>query len=296
MNLYQTIMTSLGAGAPVLLATTGEIVAERAGVVNLSLEGVMLCGALTAAACQLATGNPWIGIVAAAAVGAVAGTAHAAAVTILRLNMTATGLCLFFVLKGLSAYLGQPLASVPLIRTPTAQASTDLLSASVVAMSLGFSAAAWVLLYRTRPGLLMRAAGEDAAAARSLGLPVRAVTLIATAAGAALAAIGGAFIVLVFSRTWVEGVTGGRGWVSIGLVIVARWNPLLAVPASLLFGAIAAVQLEFQAAGVGVSPYLLSALPYLVALAVLFGAHWRARRAAMPAELSRTEEDDRNAL
>ena len=145
----------------------------------------------------------------------------------------------------------------------------------------------WYLLFRTRAGLMIRATGENTELARAQGLPTQAIRLAAGSAGAALAGVGGAHIVLGFSHTWMEGVTGGRGWVAIGMVILARWNPLYAVPLAYLFGGIIAIQLNAQAAGIRISPYLLSMLPYVLTILALILTRLWIQSSGLPAEIAR---------
>lgn len=290
---------AIAAGTPVLYATAGEVIAQRSGVVNLGLEGAMSLGAVAAVATALATGNNAPAVVAGAAAGAAIGLLHGLLVVGARLAMLASGLCLFFVGRGLSAFWGHRLVGRPvpglapvavpgLSRLPIvgpALFRQDVL----VYLAVAIAAATFVFLFRTRMGLKVRAAGEDAAVARAEGVPVGAIRVACAAAGAALAGVGGAHIALAFSHSWLEGLPAGRGWVAIGLVVLTRWNPLAAVPVAYLFGGIMAFQLNAQAAGLSVSPYLLSMLPYLVTIVALTVAQVWARGPGMPAELARNK-------
>ncbi len=294
------IGSALRAATPVLFASVGETLGQRAGVVNLGLEGAMLVGGVAAAWTQLTTGSTLLAVLAGAAAGALLGAVHAASVVLAGLNMLAGGICLFFIGRGLSAFWGQPIVGQPLpglavLRVPLL-ADIPVLGAALFAHDVlvycaGIAAVAvWWLLFRTRLGLKIRASGEAAAIAEAEGVPVRPLRMFAVTLGAGLAGIGGAQLVLTFSRTWMEAVTAGRGWIAVGLVILARWNPLYAVPAACLFGGVMAVQLNAQVAGLRVSPYLLSMLPYLFTIAALVGARWWAPGARMPAELARMED------
>lgn len=292
--------SAIRAGTPVLFATVGEVLTQRAGVINLGLEGAMLMGGVAAAWTHLMTGSVLLAVLAGAGAGLLVGVAHAASVVLAGLNMLASGICLFFIGRGLSGFWGQPivgrpLEDLPVIRWPLL-ADLPVLGEAVFAQDLlvylaGATAlAGWWLLFRTRVGLLLRAAGEDAAVAQAEGVPVRALRVASVAVGAGLAGIGGAHLVLAFSRTWIEGVTAGRGWIAIGLVVLARWNPLYAMPAAFLFGGVMALQLNAQVAGLAVSPYLLSMLPYLFTILTLIGSRWWASSSGMPAELARMED------
>lgn len=292
--------SAIHAGTPVLFATVGEVLAQRAGVINLGLEGAMLVGAVAAAWTQLLTGNVLLAVIAGAGAGLLVGLAHAAAVVFAEVNMLASGICLFFIGRGLSAFWGQPIVGQPLpglraLRLPFL-ADLPVLGEALfnqdflVYLAGAAALAGWWVLFRTRLGLLVRAAGEDVTVAQAEGVPVRALRVASAALGAGFAGIGGAHLVLAFSRTWMEGVTAGRGWVAIGLVVLARWNPLYAVPAACLFGGVMALQLNAQVAGLSVSPYLLSMLPYFFTIIALAGARWWASSSGMPAELARMED------
>lgn len=290
---------AITSGTPVLLATVGETLSQRAGVVNLGLEGAMLAGAAAAAGGCYLTGSVWLGVLAGALAGGAVGLSHGLLVVKLGVGMLASGLCLFFIGRGLSAFWAQPLVGqqlppIPRLRVPLLSelpvVGTSLFSHdALVYIAVLACVAVWFLLFRTYPGLLIRAAGEDAAVAEAEGVPVRAVRIASTAAGSVLAGLGGAHITLGFSHTWLEGVTAGRGWVAIGLVVLARWNPLYALAVAYIFGGIVALQLNAQAAGFGVSPYLLSMLPYILTVVALAVTHYRARGSGMPAELTRAE-------
>ena len=254
--------SAIAAGTPVLFATAGEALGQP-GVINLGLEGAMSLGAVAAVAVALSTGNAAFAVAAGAAAGGAVGLAHGLLVVWARLAMLASGLCLFFVGRGLSAFwghrlVGRPVHGLPAMRVPglsevpvlgRAIFSQDVLVYLAVAAAFGL----WFILFRTHTGLKIRAAGEDAAVARAEGVPVAAIRVACAAAGAALAGVGGAHIALSFSLSWVEGLPAGRGWVAIGLVVLARWNPLVAVPIAYVFGGIMALQLNAQAAGLTVS-------------------------------------------
>jgi ABC-type uncharacterized transport system permease subunit len=290
---------AISSGTPVLLATIGETLSQRSGIGNLGLEGAMLAGAAAAAAGCYLTGNLWLGAVIGALAGGTVGFLHGVLVVKLGVRMVASGLCLFFISRGLSAFwaqqlVGKQLPAIPHLRVPllsdapfvgAAFLSHDVL----VYLAVLAGVSVWYLLFRTQAGLLIRAAGEDAAVAEAEGVPVRAIRVACVTAGSALAGLGGAHIVLGFSHTWLEGLTAGRGWVAIGLVVLARWNPLYVFPVAYVFGGVVALQLNAQAAGFGISPYLLSMLPYLLTVAARAVSHRMVRGSGMPAELGRIE-------
>ena len=288
---------AVAAGTPVLFASTGEILAERSGVINLGLEGCMLMGAVSAAYMQLCTGNTILAIVAGVIGGAVLGLLHAILVVIGRVGMLASGLCFFFIGRGLAAFWGHPivgeqlpglspiliprLSQIPVIGKAFFQ--QDVL----VYFAVGIAFVTWAVLFHTRAGLLIRAAGENAKAAYAEGVNVAAIRIGSVACGSALAGLGGAHIALSFAHTWLDDLAAGRGWVAIGLVILARWNPLYAVLVAYGFGGIMSLQLNAQAAGISISPYLLSMLPYLFTIVALLAAQLSSRDSGIPMELTK---------
>jgi general nucleoside transport system permease protein len=292
------IGAAVTAGTPVLFAVTGETLSQRTGVVNLGLEGAMLMGAVLAAWAYKLTGSVMIAVLAGAAAGGLLGLAHAFLVTLASIGMFASGICLFFVGRGLSAFWGYPIVGeqfpgLPRLKIPVlsdipiigeAFFSQDLLVYLAAAVAFG----AWYLLFKTRWGLMIRAIGEDANVSRAEGIPVTRIRIACITIGSALAGIGGAHIVLAFSHTWLEGLTAGRGWIALGLVVLARWNPLYAILVTYLFGSVIAIQFNAQAAGISVSPYLLSMLPYILTVIALVVADLWKRGSEMPAELKRT--------
>jgi len=285
-------------GTPVLFATVGETLAQRSGVINLGLEGSMLMGAMSSAWVYSLTSSITLAVLAGAVAGALFGLMHGSMVVLARVGMLASGICLFFIGRGLSAFLGRNLAGVHLAGLSNLYISglsdipilgTALFQHdSLVYLALIVTCVVWYVIFRTPLGLLIRATGENTEIARAQGVQTKLIQILAVTAGSALAALGGSHVVLGFSHTWLEGVTSGRGWVAIGLVILARWNPLYVIPISWLFGGIITLQLNAQAAGVTVSPYLLSTLPYLFTIGVLVATRIWVRSSAIPAELTRT--------
>ena len=292
-------------GTPILFATMGELIAERAGVLNLGVEGMMLLGAMTGYAVADATGSAWLGLLAAMAASAALSLLHALAVVTLRADQVVSGLAITFVGTGLSAVLGAPLvdskaaaarlpsASIPVLRDIPIVGPVLFDQNIVVLAGLSLVPLAWFWLYRTRPGLHLRAIGEHPAAADSLGISVAASRIAYVTAGGALAGLAGASLSLAITPGWVEGMTAGQGWIAVGLVIFAGWNPVRAAIGAWLFGAIRRLPLDLQ--GVPDLPlfrnpnlgYFLNMLPYLFTIAVLIAgsrASFR-RRLGAPAAL-----------
>ena len=283
------------ASTPILLAALGELVAERAGVLNLGVEGMMILGAVMGFAAAYGTGSPALGFLAGAAGGTALALVFGVLTQALMANQVATGLALTLFGLGLSALIGQgfvgvrpppvarldgPLSDIPVL-------GPVLLSHDAV-LYLGLLAvpAIWAFLHRTRAGLILRAVGEGHDAAHALGYPVMAVRLAAIAFGGAMAGLGGAYLSLVRVPQWTEGMTSGAGWIALAIVVFASWRPARALLGALLFGGITVLQLNLQAAGLALPAWLLSASPYLVTIAVLVAIS-RRRGAAAPADLGR---------
>jgi general nucleoside transport system permease protein len=269
-------------GTSLLYATLGELVGEQAGIVNLGLEGLMLIGASAGFAGAALTGDPYLGVAAAAAAGIAANLLFSYVVVTRRANQLAAGLSLTFFGLGASALIGRPFVGAIVPGLPRL-GSFDLLVwlAAPVAIVL------WGVLYRTRWGLTLRAVGESPAAAFAAGRRPDRVQYQALAVAGALGGISGAHLSLAVALTWDEGMTAGRGFIAIALVIFAGWNPLWAVIGALVFGGAESLQLQFQARGVDVSPFLMNMVPYLLTLVVL--TFWGLRgRSAAPAGLGRS--------
>lgn len=272
-------------GAPVLYAALGELLTQRSGVVNLGLEGIMLAGACAAVVASLYTGSALAGVLAAALAGGLLGLVHAVVCVRFRANQVAAGLALTLLGSGLTAFLGIPYVGQRIhALAPQAVAGVEglpwlgpilfshdvLVYASYLLVPLTA-----VMLYRTRTGLALRASGEEPDAAAAAGIAVGRVRLAATVSGGALAGIGGAYLSLVHAQGWIENITAGRGWIAVGLVIFAAWDPWRAVLGAALFGGATSLQLRLQATGTQVSPYLLGMLPYLLVIGALVGAALR---------------------
>lgn len=286
-----------GHATPLLLVALGLILNERAGVLNLGAEGMMLCGALAGAMIGLETGSAWLGLAAAMAGGAGLAAIFALAVVVFRTEQVVTGLIMVALGAGLTGVIGRSATS----QTLPALARAELGGLSqlpvvgpivfsqdamvYVALVLTFGLGAW--LARSRAGLRLRAVGEDPAAADAMGIDVQAQRLLAVISGGALCGLGGGYLALVSSQVWVEGMTQGRGWIAVGLVIFARWRPGLALVGAVLFGAIEAIIPRVQAVGGDVPVYLMTMLPYLATLFVLVVAAMRRRRDDEPAALGR---------
>ncbi|MGK9054873.1 ABC transporter permease [Neorhizobium petrolearium] len=273
--------TAFLAGGVLALAALGEVLAERVGVVNLGVEGLMALGALTAIATVAAVPVPELGFLAALAVGAAFGMLFALATVILRANQVLCGLALTLMGSGIASAIGRAYSGMP-ARAVFPAVEIPLLSKIPVLGPAFFSQNILVYLiyiilpvtlsyvmFRTRHGLNMRAVGENPAAADAAGIPVTLIRFAYVTAGAALAAGSGAYLTLAFVPSWSDGVVAGRGWIAVALVIFAGYRPIPAVLSGLLFGFITAIGFVGQARGWPVAPAFLSMLPYLGTMAFI---------------------------
>jgi len=285
-------VAALRSATPLLWALLGETISQRAGIVNLGVEGSMLMGAAVAFGTTVHAESPWLGLVAGGAAGAALSLVHALLCLRFRANQFASGLSVWMLGYGVSAYFGAPLVGQSIVGFGPLGADhgpwgwlSDVTPTVLLALLAAPVSAAF--LYGTRAGLAVRAVGESPSSARLAGVRVDAVRAAAIAFGGLCAGIGGAALSLDHAQTWAEGMTKGRGLVAVGLVIVAGWNPLLAVPAALLFGGAEALSLRLQTAGTPLSAHLLHTLPYVTSLAVFVGTCLRQDpRAKAPAALS----------
>jgi len=275
------LSSSVLSGTSLLYATLGELVGERAGIVNLGLEGLMLIGAAAGFAATAVVGNPYLGVAVAGFACLAVNLGFGFIVIARRANQLASGLTLMFFGFGASALIGRPFVGALVSGLPRLGAFDALVwLAAPTALLL------WLLLFRTRWGLALRAVGEDPAAAFAAGQRPERLQYQALAVAGLLGGVGGAHLSVALTQTWDEGMTAGRGFISIALVIFAKWNPLWALAGALVFGGAEALQLQLQARGVDVSPFLMTMVPYLLTLLVLLFWGWR-RRSAAPAGLGR---------
>lgn len=284
-------LTIVGAATPLLFAALGELVVERAGVLNLGVEGMMLAGAVAGFGATVATGNSYVGIVAAAFAGSAMAFVFAVLTLTLLANQVATGLALTIFGIGLSSmigakYIGIPVAALPKLEVPVLSDIPvlgrllfrhDFLVYASVAATAGV---AW-FLNRTRAGLVLRACGESDISAHSIGFHVARVRYLAVLFGGALCGVGGAYLSLVATPMWVEGMTAGRGWIALALVAFASWRPGRLLLGAYIFGGVTILQLYLQGSGVlHVPAQIMSMLPYLATiflLTIIASGTWRNR-------------------
>ncbi|MGQ0431203.1 MAG: ABC transporter permease [Microthrixaceae bacterium] len=279
MMLEAVLTGAVAGGTSLVFAGLGELIAERAGVINLGTEGSMLCGALAAYAVGITTGSPWLGVMGGLLAGAALASVHAFLVLHRRANQIAVGLVVTFLGLGITALFGQtyvgrgvqPMSSWPVpglsglpFLGPVLFDHDPLTYASFLAGP----AFAW-MLWRTRAGLVLRSAGEGPEVLEIYGTSARTVRWVAVLVGGALAGMGGAQLSTAATLNWSEGMTVGRGYVAVALVIFAGWHPVKLAAGAYLFSGAIALQLQLQARGWEISRYLLEALPYVTVLAVL---------------------------
>lgn len=287
------------ASTPILLAAIGEMVAEKSGVLNLGVEGMMITGAVCGFVIAVETGSPAIGFVAAALGGAVLSLLFGILTQYLLSNQVATGLALTLFGLGLSALIGQGYVG---IKAPaTADVNIPLLSDIpvigrivfqhdlMVYFSIALIAGVWAFLKFTRAGLVLRAVGESHDAAHALGYQVVLIRLLAIMFGGACAGLGGAYVSLIRVPQWTEGMTAGAGWIALAIVVFASWRPWRVLIGAYLFGGVTVLQLNLQAAGVAIPVEYLSMSPYLITILVLVIMSANRSRVAMgaPAALGR---------
>lgn len=285
------LISAIQAGTSVLYAALGEVISERAGVINLGVEGGMLMGAATGFLVTYESGNAWLGVLSALLIGGAFNLIFAYLVVSRNANQLASGLTLGFLGIGLSAFIGRPYVGQLIDGLPKAPIPIlsdipgigpvlfrhDLLTYAVVPIALLI---AWVLMH-TRWGLSLRAVGESKTVAFAAGLRPNWLQYQAIVLAGMLSGLGGAHLALAFTGVWQEQMTAGRGFIAVALVIFAQWQPIRAIWGALLFGGALAFQLQLQARGAPISPFFLDMLPYLLTLGVLLIVGRRGRN-AMP--------------
>ena len=281
---------------PYLLVSLGETLTEKSGRINLGLEGTLMVGAMSGYAIAYLTGSPWLGVVVAGLCGVSLGLVHAAVCNLPRVSDIAVGIALFIFGTGLAFFLGKPFVEPKAPRLPSlglgAWSDVPAVQAALDISPLFFAGIAAAILMRwflanTRAGLVLRAAGDSAAAARAAGYSVTTVRTLATGAGGLFAGIGGAFLSLFSPGTWAEGLSSGQGLMAATLVIFARWNPLHCFAVSLLFGGASALGPALQTVGISGYYYLFGAAPYVLTFGLLIASSSRKRRLVnAPGELS----------
>ncbi|HSG18867.1 MAG TPA: ABC transporter permease [Anaerolineae bacterium] len=306
LELITSILAiAIAAGTSLIYGTIGEIFTERSGILNLGVEGTMILGAVIAFAAAYHTDNAWVGVTAAMLAGGLLGLTHAFLTISLRAEQVVTGLAITLAGTGLASFLGEKLGPdggplVGLIGPKFQDKAIPVLSSIPVIGPALFDQDILVYLmyilvivsafylYKTRPGLHLRAVGESPQTADAMGVSVFGTRYLYTLIGGMLMGVAGAYLSLSYTPGWTENLTGGRGWIVIALVIFATWDPARAVVGALLFGGINAIQFRLQASGTTIPASLLNMLPYILTVVVLVLVTWReglGKRVGAPAAL-----------
>ena len=273
------LAATLNAGTVLAFAALGLLINERSGIVNLGAEGLMLVAAIAGFAVGVTTGNDWLAFAAGAAAGALLAAAFGLLVIYLNTNQYATGLALSLFGTGFSAFIGikftqeklpeRPhfsipgLADIPFVGPALFRQHPMVYIAIALTFALGW------FLYRSRAGLVLRAVGESPESAHALGYPVRRIRLIAVMVGGALCGVSGAYISIVYTPLWVEGMVAGKGWIALALTTFATWRPARVLLGAYLFGGVTMLQFFLQSEGVQVPSQFLTMLPYVATIVVL---------------------------
>jgi len=279
-NLIFILSIAIQSSVAVLFATLGEVFTERSGILNLGVEGMMLMGALSGFAATFYSHSLLLGILTALVVGGLLAMIHGFFTITLRANQVVCGLALAILGIGLSSFLGRPIIGrvaerfvplpIPVLKEIPILGPVLFNQSALVYVGYILVPLSWFFLYHTRPGLNLRAVGENPAAADTSGIGVVPLRYLWTIFGGMLAGLGGAYLSLCYTPGWKENMTSGQGWIAIAMVIFALWNPFRAVLGALLFGGVNALQFYFEARQIDLVPsYILRMLPYLFTIVIL---------------------------
>lgn len=294
--IISVVKRTLVAGTPLLLGTIGEVICERSGILNLGVEGVMAIGAVTAFIVTFVTGNPWFGMLAAMIAAALISILHAFVSITLQASQVVSGLALTMLGLGISGLVGKPYIGKPLTIKMMSWPIPVLSDIPVIGpiffdqspyfyLAILLAVVAWFTLEHTLLGIMIRSAGENPRATETQGISVYKVRYWCVLVGGALSGMAGAHLSTSYSKSWIEGMIAGRGWIVIALTIFALWNPMRAIIGAFLFGGIFVVQYLLQP--LGIPPNFLAMLPYIATLLVLFiGSLRDSRKLAGPAMLA----------
>lgn len=263
---------------PFLFVSLGECITEKSGRINLGLEGTLVLGAVAGYAIAYESGSPWLGVLAAGAIGAIFGSLHGWICKFPRVNDIAIGIAMMLLGTGLGFFFGKPyiqpvapdLPAIPLgFWSDIPQVEAALRVNALFVIGLAAALFLWWAFRNTRLGLIVRMTGDNADAARAMGYNVNVVRLLATMGGGFLAGVAGSYLSLYYPGSWNEGISSGQGLMAVALVIFARWNPIACFGAALLFGGTGALGPALQSVGVSEGYYLFYAAPYVLTLAIM---------------------------
>lgn len=277
--LIPAILTIITAATPLLFAALGELVTEKSGVLNLGIEGMMIMGAIIGFVVVHYTGSSTLAILASMLAGALLAAVFSILILVFHASQVPTGLALTIFGLGLSALIGHsmigvaydgiPKISIPYLSDIPVIGTILFHQDFLVYLSLFMVVAVWWFLNKTRSGLILRAVGDSHHAAHAMGYSVFKIRFLATLFGGAMAGVGGAYLSLSYSPLWVEGMTAGRGWIALALVVFAGWQVGRVLLGAYLFGGITILQLHAQALGIGIPSQIMSMLPYIATIVVL---------------------------
>ena len=293
------LAATLNAGTVLAIAALGLLINERAGVNNLGAEGLMLVAAIAGFATAVGTGSEWIAFGAGALAGGALAALFGLLVIWLNTNQVATGLALSLFGSGFSAFIGTGYVqeklgekaqhAIPFLTDIPFLGPMLFRQHPMVYLAMLMTVGLWWFLYRSRAGLVLRAVGESPESAHALGYPVRRIRLAAVVAGGALCGVAGAYLSVVYTPLWVEGMVAGKGWIALALTTFATWRPARVLLGAYLFGGVTMLQFHLQGQGVEIASQFLSMLPYVATIVVLVlisrNAAWI--RANMPASLGK---------
>ncbi len=294
--IVSIVTLAIPAGTALLYGTLGEIYAERSGVLNLGVEGMMIMGAVTGFSVAHVTDNATLGLIAAALAGGLMALIHAFAAITLRVNQVVSGLAITMLGLGISGMVGKRFVGIPLAARLT-QLRIPVLSeipvlgpmlfqfTGLVYLSILLAVVLWFVLYRTHWGITLRSVGENPAAADAMGVNVVRTRYLAVVFGGLMAGLGGSFLSVAYAPAWIEGMTAGAGWIVIALTIFSMWDPLRAMLGAYLFGGVRVLQFRLQPLGIPTN--LLNMLPFILTILVLWAVSERAfrRRIGVPGAL-----------
>jgi simple sugar transport system permease protein len=273
------ISASMRAGTPLLFATLGEMITERSGVLNLGLEGIMVTGAMTGFFFSFITGNPWIGILAGGFAGLLLALIHAFFSVVLKVDQTVTGLMLVLFGLGITGFLGRDLVGqiaeyiqplrIPLLSELPIIGEAIFSHDPLVYIAILLVPLIWFVMNKTRYGMELFAVGENPEAADTMGIPVDRIRFISVLIGGFFVGIAGAYLSLAYVKVWTEGLTAGRGWICLALVIFSGWMPQRAIIGAYLFGGLDVLSFKLQAVGFGLSYHFMKMIPYIFTILVL---------------------------
>ena len=295
MALVPALAAAVSTGTPILFATLGELVTERAGVLNLGVEGMMMVGALASFVVCHHTGSPWFGMFCGGAAAMLIAALHGLVCMVFQGSQVVSGLALTIFGAGVANYLGTPYIqqkvegftafSIPLLSSIPILGRIFFQQNAMVYLSYLLPFLLWFLLQRTRFGLALRASGENPEAVRAAGISPGKMRWAAILLGGYLVGLGGSYLALAFMRMWADNLVAGRGWIAVALVIFAFWRPGRAVLGVYLFAGVTSYLLRLQALDVPIPSSILAMLPYLMTLLVLFASSLKGKGSGAPADL-----------